>query len=118
MADTLRERGYEVTEAAIEFTDAHYGKRFAKRPMSWPITKIVGMLPAQARKKVGDIAIPPEAAGGDYDLVVIGSPTWCRFTTCMPVHAYMHDPAVGALSPSGHALCGVLHLAPLLQAAT
>ena len=62
--------------------------------MSWPIAKIFSMLPAQLRKKTGDIRIPPEASGGDYDLVVIGSPTWW-LTTCMPVRSYMHDPASG-----------------------
>ena len=96
MAGTLRERGYDVTEAAIEFTDQHYGERFSKRPMSWPITKIFGMLPAQRRRKTGDIEIPPAASDGDYDLVVIGSPTWW-LTTCMPIRSYMHDPASGAV---------------------
>ena len=96
MADTLRGRGYDVTEAALEFTDPHYGERFSKRPMSWPIAKITGMLPAQVRKKTGDIKIPPAASGGDYDLVVIGSPTWW-LTTCMPVRSYMHDPASGSV---------------------
>ena len=37
----------DVTMAALEFTDPHYGTRFSKLPMSWPIAKIVGMLPAQ-----------------------------------------------------------------------
>ncbi len=96
MADTLRGRGYDVTEAALEFTDPHYAERFSKRPMSWPITKITGMLPAQVRKKTGAITIPPAASGGDYDLVVIGSPTWW-LTTCMPVRSYMHDPASGSV---------------------
>ena len=63
MADTLRGRGYDVTEAAIEFTDPHYGKRFSKRPMSWPIAKIIGMLPAQVRRKTGDIKIPAGRVG-------------------------------------------------------
>ena len=101
MADTLRQRGYDVTEAAIEFTDAHYGKRFSKRPMSWSISKIVGMLPAQVRKKTGDIKIPPAASADDYDLVVIGSPTWW-LTTCMPVRTYMHDPASGRVLNGKH----------------
>jgi hypothetical protein len=81
-----------VTEAAIEFTDPHYGKRFSKLPMSRPITNILGMLPAHARKKTSSIRIPPEAPEGAYDLVVVGSPTWW-LTTCMPVRTYMHDPA-------------------------
>ena len=40
--------------------------------------------------------IPPEAASGSYDLVVIGSPTWW-LTTCMPVRSYLHDPAAAAV---------------------
>ena len=95
MAGALRKRGCEVTEAAIEFTDEHYGKRFASRPMKWSVARIVGMLPAQARRKTGDIQIPPEVEG-DYDLVVIGSPTWW-LTTCMPVRTFMHDPAAKRL---------------------
>ena len=92
MAETLRSQGLDVTEAAIGFPDPHYGKRFSKLPMDWPISKIVGMLPAQLRRKTGEIAIPPEAASGDYDLVVIGAPTWW-LTTCIPVRSYLHDSA-------------------------
>ncbi len=96
MAEVLRGRGAEVTEAAIQFPDQRYGGRFSKRPMDWPILKIFGMLPAQARKKTGTITIPSEASQGDYDLVVIGSPTWW-LTTCMPVRTYMHDPTSKAV---------------------
>ncbi len=96
MAEVLRGRGYDVTESAIEFTDPRYSTRFAKRPMDWPITKIFGMLPAQVRKKTGEIRISPEASAGDYDLVVVGSPTWW-LTTCMPVRSYLHDPASGGV---------------------
>lgn len=95
MADQLRERGFDVSEAALEFTDEHYANRFASRPMKWPIARIVGMLPAQARRKTGDIRIPPEVEG-DYDVVVIGSPTWW-LTTCMPVRSFLHDPAAKRL---------------------
>jgi flavodoxin len=94
MADTLWARGCEVTKASIEFTDKRYGSRFARRPMRFSIAKICGMLPAQVRKKTGDIKIPPAASEGHYDLVVIGSPTWW-LTTCMPMRSYMHDPASG-----------------------
>ena len=83
MAEALRGRGDTVTLAAIEFTDSRYAKRFANRPMSWSFAKIVGMLPAQARKKTGDIRFPAEASDGDYDFVVIGSPTWW-LTMSMP----------------------------------
>jgi flavodoxin len=92
MADVLRGRGFDVTEAPIEFSDEHYGKRFSKRPMDWPVMKIFSMLPSQARKKTGTITIPTEASEGAYDLVVVGSPTWW-LTACMPVRSYMHDPA-------------------------
>ena len=94
MAETLRADGHQVTEAALEFTDPRYGKRFSARPMAWPIAKICSMLPAQLRRKTGEIRIPPEARAGDYDLIVIGSPTWW-LTTCIPVRSYLHDPAAG-----------------------
>jgi len=54
------------------------------------------MLPAQVRRATGEIQIPPEAEGGDYDLVVIGSPTWW-LTTCMPVRSYMKSDAAAKL---------------------
>ena len=54
--------------------------------------KIVGMLPAQIRQATGEIRIPPEAREGDYDLVVIGSPTWW-FRVCLPIRSYLTSPA-------------------------
>ena len=83
MADALRDRGYGVTEAAIEFTDAHYGKRFSQHPMSRPIANIFGMLPAQLRKKTGEISIPPEASEATTTWLSSarppgGSPPACR----------------------------------------
>lgn len=92
VADELTGRGCTVTKAALEFTDARYGARFRKLPMAWPVWKITGMLPAQVRRKTGDIVIPPEARSGDYDLVIVGSPTWW-LTTNMPVRSYLHDEA-------------------------
>ena len=96
IAEELTARGCAVTKSVLEFPDAHYGGRFSKLPMSWPIWNIVGMLPAQRRRKTGDITIPPEAQHGDYDLVVFGSPTWW-LTTCMPVRSYLHAPAAKAV---------------------
>ncbi len=92
MADRLTERGAVVTMSPIEFTDAHYGKRFGKYPMDYPIPKIFSMLPAQARKKTGEIRVPAEANSDDYDFVIVGSPTWW-LTTCMPVRSYLKDPS-------------------------
>lgn len=96
IAEELTAYGCAVTKAALEFPDAHYGGRFSKLPMSWPIWNIVGMLTAQRRRKTGEIGIPPEAQQGDYDLVVFGSPTWW-LTTCMPVRSYLHSPAAKAV---------------------
>ncbi len=92
VAQTLEERGVDVTRARIEFTDKRWAKRFEKVPMRFPIFHIVGMLPAQIRQATGEIQIPPEAQGGDYDLVVIGSPTWW-FRTCVPIRSYLKSPA-------------------------
>ena len=92
MAKQFAERGCDVTTALLEFTDPHHGKKFSTLPMHWPVVKIVSMLPAQARRKTGEIGIPPEAQAGDYDLVVFGSPTWW-LTTNMPVRSYLESPA-------------------------
>ena len=62
-----------------------WAKRFEKVPMRFPIVHIVGMLPAQIRQATGEIRIPPEAQDGDYDLVVIGSPTWWFRVACRSV---------------------------------
>jgi menaquinone-dependent protoporphyrinogen IX oxidase len=96
MADRFAERGCEVTTALLEFTDPRHGKKFSTLPMHWPVVKIVSMLPAQVRRKTGEIGIPPEAQGGDYDLVVFGSPTWW-LTTNMPVRSYLESSAAGEI---------------------
>jgi flavodoxin len=92
MATRLTQRGATVTTANIEFTDDHYGKKFGKYPMDFPLPKIFSMLPAQARKKTGTIKVPDEAVSDEFDFVIVGSPTWW-LTTCMPVRSYLHDPA-------------------------
>jgi flavodoxin len=92
MAEALQAHGHEVTKALIGFTDHQYGEHFSHWPMNWPVWNIVRMLPAQKRRKTGNIAIPPQARDGDYDLVIVGSPTWW-LTTNMPVRSYLKDPA-------------------------
>ena len=92
MASRFAERSCDVTKAALEFTDPRHGKKFSTLPMHWPVVKIVSMLPSQLRRKTGEIGIPPNAQGGDYDLVVFGSPTWW-LTTNMPVRSYLESPA-------------------------
>jgi len=92
MADRFTEHGCEVTSAALEFTDPKYSKIFSKWPMSLPALKLVTLLVPQRRRKTGEIGIPPKAREGDYDLVVIGSPTWW-LTVNMPVRSYLKSPA-------------------------
>ena len=61
IAKAFEERGCEVTQATIEFTDKRYVDRFSRFPLRHRIFDIVGMLPAQARRATGEIQIPQEA---------------------------------------------------------
>src|SRR3954454_546411 len=88
MADVLRSRGCDVTQAGIEFTDPHYAKNFSTFPFKHAVFSIVPLLLPQLRRKTGQIEIPDAAKAGDYDLVCFGSPTWF-FTTSMPVRSYL-----------------------------
>jgi menaquinone-dependent protoporphyrinogen IX oxidase len=92
MAQAFTARGCEVTKALIEFTEPRWQKLFAKVPMARPVLEIPTIMPSQRRKKTGEIRIPQEAQEGDYDLVVIGSPTWW-LTTNMPIRSYLKSPA-------------------------
>jgi flavodoxin len=96
IASTLEERGADVTRARIELTDKRWAKRFETIPMRFPMLKIVGMLPAQIRQATGEIRIPPEAQEGDYDLIVIGSPTWW-FRVSVPIRSYLTSSAARML---------------------
>ena len=96
MESVFRERGFDIERAEIEFTDARYIKTFSRFPMKHRYLDVLRMLPAQLRRATGEIRIPPQAEGGDYDLVVIGSPTWW-LTTCMPVRSYMKSDAAAKL---------------------
>jgi hypothetical protein len=90
MESVFREGGWDTTRAQIEFTDARYKDRFAQFPLKHRYLDILRLLPAQLRRATGEIRIPPEAKGGDYALVVIGSPTWW-LTTCMPIRSYLES---------------------------
>ena len=96
MADSMRERGCEVTQAAIEFTDRRYVERVTRFPMRHALLDVLRMLPPQMRRKTGEIRIPPEAQDDSYDLVCILSPTWW-LTTCMPIRSFMKAPSTGAV---------------------
>jgi menaquinone-dependent protoporphyrinogen IX oxidase len=88
MAETLRERGCDVTKASIEFTEPKYVERFSRFPFRHAVFDIVPLFLPQLRRKTGQIRIPDEAKRGDYDLVVVGSPTWF-FMSAMPIRSYL-----------------------------
>ena len=92
MAKALEARGCEVTKALIGFTDERYVPKLSEFPMKRPMTQIPVILPAQLRHKTGEIAIPPEAQAGEYDLVLLASPTWW-FQTSMPIRSYLESSA-------------------------
>jgi hypothetical protein len=96
MTSALRDRGCEVRQAKIEFTDPRYAQRFSRFPFRHVYLDLFAMFPAQMRRATGQIRVPDEAREGDYDLVCIGSPTWW-LTTCMPVRSFMQSDAAKQL---------------------
>jgi hypothetical protein len=94
MADVLRERGCDVSQAAVEFTDPHYARKFSVFPFRHAVRDLLTVLWAQLRRKTGEIHIPEAARKGDYDLVCFGSPTWF-FTTNMPLRSYLKSDEAG-----------------------
>jgi flavodoxin len=91
MAQALEAKGCEVAKASIEFTDERWVPKLSEFPMKHPMRSIPSILPAQARHKTGEVRIPPEAQSGDYDLVVLASPTWW-FQTSMPMRSFLESP--------------------------
>jgi menaquinone-dependent protoporphyrinogen IX oxidase len=96
MAEVLGERGCEVQQAAIEFTDSRYADRFSRFPLRHGFLDVLGMLPAQLRRATGEIRIPGEVREPGYDLIIIGSPTWW-LTTCMPIRSFLKSDVAGPL---------------------
>ena len=96
MAKALEARGCDVTKALLGFTDERYVAKLSQFPMDRPMLQIPVILPAQLRHKTGEIVIPPEAERGDYDLVLLASPTWW-FQTSMPIRTYLESPAAKAV---------------------
>jgi menaquinone-dependent protoporphyrinogen IX oxidase len=96
MAEELDARGCDVSSALIEFTDQRWVPKLSEFPMKHPMPQIASILIAQLRHKTGEIRIPPEAQAGDYDLVVIASPTWW-FQTSMPIRSYLESPEAQAV---------------------
>src|SRR5438034_6183838 len=96
MAEVLRERGCEVRQAGIEFTDKRWAERFTRLPLRHAYRDILGMLPAQIRGATGEIGIPEEAREGDYDLICFGSPTWF-FRPSVPIRSYLKSEEAGRI---------------------
>jgi menaquinone-dependent protoporphyrinogen IX oxidase len=96
MAAVLRERGWEASLAKVELTDSRWSERFTRFPLRHALFDILGMMPAQARGATGEIRTPEEAKDGDYDLVVIGSPTWW-LRTSVPIRSYLKSEAAGRI---------------------
>jgi hypothetical protein len=94
MAGVFREQGCEVQLARVGLTDSRWSERFTRFPLRHAIFDIVGMMPAQVRGATGEIEIPEEARDGNYDLVVIGSPTWW-IKTSVPIRSYLKSDAAG-----------------------
>ena len=96
MADALEAKGCDVTKALIEFTDERYLPKLSEFPMKRPMLQIPVILPAQLRHKTGEIRVPAVAESGDYDLVLLASPTWW-FQTSMPIRSYLESPGAKAV---------------------
>src|SRR5438094_4258066 len=94
MSGVLRTRGWDVTQASIEFTDPKYAKNFKTFPFRHAVFSILPLLWPQLRRKTGEIRIPDAAKTGDYDLVCFGAPTWF-FTTSMPLRSYLKSDEAG-----------------------
>jgi flavodoxin len=94
MSAVLRERGCDVHQAKIEFTDPRYKDRFSRLPFRHVYLDLFAMLPAQMRRATGQFYVPSETLDENYDFVCIGSPTWW-LTTCMPVRSFMKSKEAG-----------------------
>jgi flavodoxin len=95
LANEFEARGCEATKALIEFTDDRWVPKLSEFPMKRPMANLATALPAQIRHQTGEVRIPPEAQSGDYDLVLIASPTWW-FRTSIPIRSYLESPAAKA----------------------
>ncbi len=86
--EVFRARGCEVHKAEIEFSDQRYAEKFSRFPMRrvWP--DMLSVLGAQKRNETGEIQTPDTVRNGDYDLILIGSPTWWD-NVSMPLRSFL-----------------------------
>jgi menaquinone-dependent protoporphyrinogen IX oxidase len=86
--EVFRGRGCDVHTAEIKFTDPRYAEKFSRFPMRrvWP--DMLSVLGAQKRNEIGEIQTPDTVRDGDYDLILIGSPTWWD-NVSMPLRSFL-----------------------------
>src|ERR1700712_5107100 len=88
IAEVLRDKGCAVELAGIEFTDSRYFERFKEFPMPHPFLEVLGMIPAELRRRPAQIRIPDVVTQREYDLICIGSPTWW-LSTDVPIRSFL-----------------------------
>jgi hypothetical protein len=91
MAEVLESGGCDVTRAAIKFNDPRYEERFHHFPMKRPLVEVVGMIPAELRRRPATIGIPKVVSEGSYDFIVVGAPTWW-LSTDVPIRSFLESP--------------------------
>jgi hypothetical protein len=83
-----------VSLGAIEFVDPRYADRFKTFPMPRPFREVLGMIPSELRRRPGKIRIPDVVTGREYDLVIVGSPTWW-LSTNVPIRSFLESEMAG-----------------------
>ena len=94
MSHALQSRGCDVHRALIEFDEPRYAKRFEQFPMPHPFREVLGMIPAELRRRPAKIGVPDVVSEREYDLVCIGSPTWW-LSTNVPIRSFLESDAAG-----------------------
>jgi hypothetical protein len=69
MAEVLRSRGCDVSQAGIEFTEPRYLDRFSRFPFRHAVFDVLPLLWPQLRRETGQIRIPDAAKQGDTSAV-------------------------------------------------
>ena len=90
MSEVFERRGCDVHRAVIEFDEPRYAKRFETFPMPHPFREVLGMIPAELRRRPAKIGIPATVTEREYDLVVVGSPTWW-LSTNVPIRSFLES---------------------------
>jgi hypothetical protein len=96
MSATLRERGCDVRQARIEFTDPRYAELFSHFPFRHAYLAVARMVAPQLLHATGQIRVPDTVREPDYDLVCIASPTWW-LNPCMPIRSFMQSDLAGTV---------------------